>query len=109
MKKFYESLNEHAKNLIDFEEKKMLPLTKEDLKSYQDAKVCYICGKRILRKLSKSINYPQVRDHCHYKCRGTAHSMCNLKFNVPNRIPVVFHNGSNYDGELEYLKENTEK
>ena len=22
----------------------MLPLTKEELKSYQDAKVCYICG-----------------------------------------------------------------
>ena len=25
------------------------------------------------------------------------HSICNLKFNVPNEIPVVFHNGSNYD------------
>ena len=23
----------------------MLPLTKEELKSYQDAKVCYICEK----------------------------------------------------------------
>ena len=40
-----------------------------------------------------------VRDHCHYtgKYRGTAHSICNSKFNVPNEIPVVFHNGSNYD------------
>ena len=24
------------------------------------------------------------------------HSIYNLKFNVPNKIPVVFHNGSNY-------------
>ena len=39
------------------------------------------------------------RDHCHYteKYRGAAHSNCNSKFNVPNEVPVVFHNGSNYD------------
>ena len=74
----------------------MLPLTKEELKSHQDAKVWYICGKR---KISKSINYWKVRDHCHYtgKYRGAAHSICNLKFNVPNEIPVVFHDGLNYD------------
>ena len=42
----------------------MLPLTNEELKSNQDARVCcYICGKRILKKLSKSINYRKVRDH----------------------------------------------
>ena len=64
MKKFCESLREHAKNVIDFEKKKKLPL-KEEVKSHQDAKVCYICGKRILKKLSKSINYRKVRDHCH--------------------------------------------
>ena len=45
------------------------------------------------------MNYQKVRDHCHYtgKYRGAAHSICNLKFNVPSEIPVVFHNGSNYD------------
>ena len=47
----------HAKNIIDFEKKTMLPLTKEELKSHQDAKVCYICGKKVFKKLSKSINY----------------------------------------------------
>ena len=57
MKKFCESLREHAKNIIDFEKKKMLLLTKDELKPHQDAKVCYICGKRIIKKLSKSINY----------------------------------------------------
>ena len=29
--------------------------------------------------------------------RGSAHSICNLKFYVPKAIPVVFHNDSNYD------------
>ena len=43
--------------------------------------------------------YWKVTDHCHYtgKYRGGAHSICNLKFNVPNKVVVVFHNGSNYD------------
>ena len=66
MKKFCESLREHAKNIIDFEKKEMLPLTKEELKSHQDAKVCYICGKRILQKLTKNNNYQKVGDHCLY-------------------------------------------
>ena len=98
--------------------------TKEESKSHQDAKVCYICRKRILKKLSKSINYQTVRDHCHFtgKHRGAAHSICNLRFNVANEIPAVFHKGSNYDyhfiikelanefeGQFECLGENTEK
>ena len=29
----------------------MSTLTKEDLKSYQDAKVFYICGKRFIKKI----------------------------------------------------------
>ena len=110
--------------MIDFEKKKMLPLTKEEVKLHQDAKAFYICGKRILKKHSKSINYQKVRDHCHYtgKYRGMAHSICNLKFNVPNEIPVVFRNASNcdynfiikelankFEGKIEHLGENTEK
>ena len=95
MKKVCESLKEHAKNIIDFEKKKMLPLTKEELKSYQDAKVCCICGKRFQKKFTNDKNYRKVRDHSHFtgKYRGAAHSMCNLRFAGPNKIPVVFHNG----------------
>ena len=60
--------------------------------------VCYISGKRILKKLSKSINHLKVRDHCHYTAeyRGAAHSIGSLKLNVSNEILLVFHNGSNY-------------
>ena len=77
MKKICTSLREHAKNIIDFEKKKMLLSTKEELKSHQDAKGCYICGKRILRKFAKDKNHRKVRDHCHYtgKYRGAAHSI----------------------------------
>ena len=50
------------------------------------------------QNLSKSIKYRKVRDHCYYtgKYRGAAHSICNIKFNVPNEIPVAYHNASNY-------------
>ena len=39
------------------------------------------------------------RDHCHYtgEYRGAEHSICNLKYAVPKKNPIVFHNGSNYD------------
>ena len=50
IKKFCASLREHAKKIIDLEKKKMLLLTKEELKSHQDARVCYIYGRRILKK-----------------------------------------------------------
>ena len=65
--------------LRDLKKKFFLLLTKEKLKSHQDANVCYICGKRILKKLSKNLNYQKVRDHCHYKgkYRGIPHSICN--------------------------------
>ena len=85
MKKFCKSLRQQAKNIIDFEKKKILLLAKEELKSHQDAELCYICGEKIFKKFSKSIHYWKVRDHCHYtgKYRGAEHSICNLQFNLP--------------------------
>ena len=100
----------------------MLPLTKEKIKSYQDAKICYICGKKILKKFANDKNYWKARDHCHIlgKCRDAAHSICHLK--LSNEIPLVFNNGSNYEycfiikelaneseGQFECLGKNTEK
>ena len=31
------------------------------------------------------------------KFKGDTHSMCNQKYKTSQEIPVVFHNGSNYD------------
>ena len=124
MKNFFTSLSQHTKNINDFEKKKMLPLTKEEVKSHQDVKVCYICEKRFLKRFAKDKSYQKVIDHCHYtsKYRGAVHSICNLKFIVLNEIHLIFHNGSNYDyqfiieelvnesvEQFEFLGENTEK
>ena len=40
--------------------------------------------------------------------------MCNLKYSISKKIPIIFHNGSNYDyhfliNELAEEFENTEK
>ena len=32
--------------------------------------------------------------------RGDVHSMCNLKYSVPKKISIVFHNECNYDYHL---------
>ena len=65
MKKFCDSLKKRTKTIIFFEKKKMLPLTKGELKSYQEVKVCYICGRGVLEKFAKDENYRKVRDHWH--------------------------------------------
>ena len=72
----------------------------------------------------KGMKYHKVRDHCHYtrEYRGDAHSICNLKYSIPKKIPIVFHNGSNYyyhfiikelveefEKQFTCLEENTEK
>ena len=74
----------------------MALLTKSQLKEYKRAAKCHICFKPFSEKKRK------VRDHCHYSglYRGAAHSSCNLKYNIPNYIPVIFHNLAGYDAHL---------
>ena len=105
MKRFYKSLREHAMEIINFKKKKMRLLIKEQQKSYETAKNCYICKERFENKL-KIKKYLKVRNHCHYpwENRGAVHSMYNLKYNVPKNVPIAFHNGSNCD-YLFFIKE----
>ena len=71
----------------------MIPLTEEEEKMDNKQKVCDICRKRFTKDNKK------VTDHCYYtgKCRGAAHNICNLRYKIPKKNPIVFHNGSTYD------------
>ena len=88
------------------------------------AKICYTCQEKFEDKYVKNKNYRKVRDHYHYtgEYRDIVHSICNLKYSVPKKISLAFHNGSNYDyhfiikelaeefkKQLTCLGENTEK
>ena len=45
MKNFCLDLREHAAKIINYEKKKMIPLTKEEKQVHNEQKVCYICKK----------------------------------------------------------------
>ena len=46
MKSFCLNLKEHATKMINYEKKKMIPLTKEEEKIHCKQKKCYTCKKR---------------------------------------------------------------
>ena len=126
MTMFCKDLKEHGMEIINYEKKKIIPLTDKEKETHENKKVCYICEKEF-SKYNKSKYYKnlkKVRDHCHYmgQDRGAAHSICNLRYQIPNEILIVFHNGSGYDyhfiirqlakefeGNFEFIGENTEK
>ena len=79
-----------------FPENPMTPPANKQWKKYEKVSRCHICYKLFSQKDIK------VRDHCHYTgCyRGPAHRSCNLRYQIPSYIPVVFHNLSGYDTHL---------
>ena len=130
MKKFCKDLREHSTKIINYEEKKIIPLTTKEEIYHNRQKVCYICKNEFDNNHTTESGslerkkQQKVRDHCHYvgKYRGAAHNICNLRYKVPKKIPVVCHNGSTYDyhfiinglvkefkRNFECLGENTEK
>ena len=62
--------------MINFEKEEMIPLTNEEIKSYEKQKVCHTSKE----KFYYDKNQIKVRGHCHYtgKFREVAHSKCNL-------------------------------
>ena len=67
--------------IINYEKKKMIPLTKEEKESYEKQKACHICEEEFCTDKTKKefLKMQKVRDHCHYtrKYGGAAHSECN--------------------------------
>ena len=105
--------------------KEMIQLTYEENMSYDEQEECHICeGNFCMCEDDENYkNRKKVKDHCHYneKFREAAHSDFNLKYKVPNNIPVVIHNASydthfiinqlakKFKGELDCIGENMEK
>ena len=86
----------YCKNVINTEFDKPLKMTKDDEENFQKADRCHICE---LKYNEKDV---RVRDHCHItgKYRGSAHQDCNLKFQITDKIPVIFHNLRGYDSHF---------
>ena len=57
IKKFCESLRQHAMKIISFKKKKMKLVTKEQQESYENAKICYTCKEKFESKYVKDKKY----------------------------------------------------
>ena len=79
----------------------MTKLTDVRKREHEAAEKCHICLKEFNDPRNR-----KVRDHCYYSgvYRGAAHNNCNLKYKIPDHIPIVFHNLSGYDAHL-FIKE----
>ena len=89
---------EKCKSIIREQFNKPLVMTHIDDMDFKNAIRCHICGKRY-----RDDDVP-VRDHCHVtgKYRGSAHSACNLKWQISAdkfKLIVPFHNLKNYDSK----------
>ena len=119
-------MKEHAMKIINYEEKEMMPLTyEENNKSYEEQDACNICeGKFCMDEDDENYkNRKKVKDHCHYtgKFREAAHSIWNLRYKVPDNIPLIIHNASydthfiinqlakEFKGQLDCIGENMKK
>ncbi|XP_055856053.1 uncharacterized protein LOC129919224 [Episyrphus balteatus] len=93
---FMNNLKEDAQRISSILKKEipMKTLTKEQDTDFINAKKCFICGD--------NLNENRVRDHDHLtgQFRGAAHSECNLKYQIPDFIPVILHNLSGYDSHF---------
>ena len=85
--------------IINFEQKKMIPLKDKKYASYLNQINCHISKKKKEYKYTNDTTCCKLKIHCYRtgKYRGAAHTICNLKYTVPNNILVFSHKGSNYD------------
>jgi hypothetical protein len=74
--------------------KKKMAITPKQEFEFQTTRNCSICGN--------DLGDDRVRDHDHVsgQYRGAAHNICNLKYRITWKVPVVFHNLRGYDSHL---------
>ena len=100
VERFVEYIQEVKRLYATFPQQPMTELA-DALREHEAAEKCHI--------YLKEFNDPQnkkVRDHCHYTglYQGGTHNNCNLKYRIPDHIPILFHNLSGYDSHL-FIKE----
>ena len=85
--------------IINFKKKKMKLLAKEQDESYENANISCICKEKFENKYIKDKKYHKVGKDKKIKnirslyytgeYREAAHSIYNLKYSIPEKIPVL--------------------
>ncbi|XP_053208508.1 uncharacterized protein LOC128392507 [Panonychus citri] len=93
---FFKSLADIKKTIDEHKQENFKPLSMSPLdeQEFEAIQNCHICGK--------CLGHDRVRDHDHLtgQFRGPAHQACNVAYQVPSKIPVIFHNLKNFDGHI---------
>ena len=97
---FLENLFNDGEKIMDIlNDDKPMKMTAQDKENYAKASTCHICKKYV-------VDSESCADHCHLtgQFRGKAHKKCNIKYSKQKKIPVIFHNGKNYDTHFIFSK-----
>ena len=96
---FCECLGDYTMKIINFKKTKMKLITKELQESYENTNMSYIWKEKFENKYVTHKNYHKVGHYCHYtgEYKDAVRGICNLKYNVPKKILIAFHNRFNYD------------
>ena len=74
--------------------------TNKDEEIYNNSKLCWVCKEEL--DTDKVRDYSTVKG----KFRGASHSRCNKILEIPNKLPIIFHNLDRYDGHLIFKETN---
>ena len=94
---FCKDLKDQAMKIINYEKKKIIPLTDKEKETHENQNVCYICEK----EFSTDKKYCKVRDHCHYTGQ---HKGSTYDYHF-----IIRQLAKEFEGNFECLGENTEK
>ena len=76
----------------------MITLTNEENRWFEQQEACHICEEKFFMDENDESckGRRKVKDHFYYagKFRAAAHSIWNLRYKVPENIPIVIHNAS---------------
>ena len=116
-----------GKEIADEEKSEEQLLTQEEENDYEKSKYCYLCETKYssneeINNLKKEINdiedieeknriskrnkflenLIKIKDYDFYsgEYRGFSHLICSLRYQEQRNIPIIIHNGSNYDFHL---------
>ena len=70
MKNYAKKILKSSNEIINYEEKEMISLTKKEKKSFKNQEKCYICEEKFCvdKDDENYTNRKKVKDHCHSKC-----------------------------------------
>ena len=102
--KLCDELKRIINNLINTKKTPHIPLTIDQVEIHANTKTCFICNRYFNYNKSRKYykNFKKVIHHNYYTglYAGAAHALCCLNCTKQRDIPVVIHNGSNYDYHL---------